>query len=81
MRVLNIIEQSGDRILSCRSFVIKETSKSDEKLIKTAEDLFIECATENGLNPNYKEDVLEDGYFCTNDGEYSVKLIWSDPVI
>jgi len=81
MRILNIIEQADDNILSCRSFVIKETSKSDEKLITDAEEIFVECAIENGMDPLGREAALEDGYFSIDDGAYSVKLVWSDPVI
>lgn len=81
MRILNVIEQNDAAILSCRSFVIKETSLSDEKKIKEAEELFIKCALENGMDPAESEGVIEDGYFETDDQMYTVKLVWSDPVI
>ncbi len=82
MRILNVIEQNDDSILSCRSFVIKDTSKSDEKKILEAEQHFIQCARENGIKSEEEEMVaLEDGYFNVGDGEYAVKLVWSDPVI
>lgn len=82
MRILNVIEQNDAAILSCRSFVIKDTSASDEKKITEAEQHFIACARENGIKSTDEETTaLEDGYFETDDQMYAVKLVWSDPVI
>lgn len=80
MRVLNIIEQNDDNILSCISFLVPEAEPFKKFKIKEAEDCFIQCAIENGMKKEDSNSAIEDGYFSIDDGSYAVKLIWSDPV-
>ena len=73
--IINVIEMIDNSITSIESFIITNETEKQNKVDK-AEKLFADKAKENGVGESSIEDLVEDGYFSSDN--YSLFLTWSD---
>jgi hypothetical protein len=73
--IINIIEVVNGTIQTPASFIIEDGANQNE-IIKNAEDYFLQCAKENGMEDSCKDEVMDNEEFKTNDG-YEVYLMRS----
>lgn len=76
-QIINVIEKTGDKILSINSFLIKD-SYYEKETVREAEEMFCKKAAENGLGKEHFKEMIDMG--CYLNGDYAVYLTWSDEV-
>jgi hypothetical protein len=76
MRIINVIKNSQNAVISIESFPVFEDHQQKD-VIGQAEKKFLAWARELEIQPQNEDDCLMDGFFESENGLFSVNLVWS----
>lgn len=76
IEIVNVIEIINGIASIPKSFII-QNEVNRTQIVEIAEKLFLECAKENGMDDEEKEESLDNGSYDNQSG-YEVLLNWSE---